>query len=256
MLSSQERQEYIVDQVNKNGSVRVSDVSRELSCSEVTIRNDIRRLDELGLLSRTHGGAKVCQDGLTISFEQGECFWHKEEKKRIAERAYEYINSRDSIIIDDSTSGYYLAKIIRRNTEKRMIVITNSILTAAELSSARHIELFVVSGHVIGTPPSALDNFTVNAYHQFNATKAFIGANGIDLRRGVASLGTPQRDVKKAIVEVAKELYVLVDHTKFEGGSLFNVCPMSAVTRVITDRQVQPGQLELARSLGIPMDVV
>lgn len=256
MLSAQDRLDYIIKQVEENGVVRVAALSEELDCSEVTIRNDIRKLDQQGFLRKVHGGAELRRDGLTISFEQGEYFWHKDEKSRIAARAYEYVNSRDSIIIDDSTTGYYLAKLIRRNPDKHVIVVTNSILVAAELSAAKHVELFIVSGHVIGAPPSAMDNFTIDAFHQFNVTKAFIGANGIHLEKGLASLSASRRDVKRAIADAANELYVLADHTKFDGSSLFSVCPMSAVTRVITDKGVRPEIVVQARTLNVRLDVV
>lgn len=256
MLTAQERLDFIVQRVEESGTIRVSDLSQELDCSEVTIRNDIRKLDQQGYLRKTHGGAEVRRDGLSIPFEQGEYFWNREEKARIAERAYQYINSRDSIIIDDSTTGYYLAKIIRRAPEKRIIVVTNSILVAAELAPAQHVELFVVSGHVVGNPPAALDTFTIEAFKQFNVTRAFIGCNGIHFQNGLASLGATQRDVKKAIVDAANEVYVLADHTKFNGSCLFSICPLSDVTRIITDDKVKPDQVAMARKMNIVMDTV
>ena len=53
----QERRNHILQKVTENGKVRVADLSRELNCSEVTIRNDIKNMDQQGLLQRTHGGA-------------------------------------------------------------------------------------------------------------------------------------------------------------------------------------------------------
>ncbi|MCD8019109.1 MAG: DeoR/GlpR family DNA-binding transcription regulator [Clostridiales bacterium] len=256
MLSAKERQDYIVNQVIENGTVQVFSLSEELECSMVTIRNDIRKLDEMGLIKKVHGGAERRNDGLTVSFEQGESFLHMEEKRRIAEHAYSYIKNRDSLIIDDSTSGYYLAQVIRGKPEKHVSVVTNSILVAAELSSVEHVELFIVSGYIQGRPPAALDNFTIEAFRQFNVAKAFIGASGINLNLGIASLGAAQRDVKKAIIDSAHEVYVLADYTKFSGGFLFTACQMSEVTCVITDKQIDQDIVRQARNLKIRMDVV
>ncbi len=256
MVSSEERTEYILRCIEEYGMVYVTKLSSELNCSEVTIRNDIRKLDQQGLLKRVHGGAEKCQEELSVQFHPGECYWNKKEKAAIAARAYTYINSRDSIIIDDSTTCYYLAKLIRSNTDKHIIIVTNSILVAAELSTAKHVELYVLTGHVNGSPPAALDNFTIEALRQFSVSKAFIGTNGINIEKGLASLGTTQRDIKKAIVHSTNELYVLADHTKFDGSNLFYVCPMSDVTRVITDRQVRPDIIRQARELGIKIDAV
>jgi DeoR/GlpR family transcriptional regulator of sugar metabolism len=254
MAATKDREAKILRELEQLGSVSVKKLSAELQCSEVTIRNDIMQLEQKGYLKRIHGGAVLKQDGLSISFPIGEYLTHREEKIRIAAFAYKYINNRDSIILDDSTTGYYLAKVIKCNPEKRIIVVTNSLLSAAELSSANHVELFMVSGHVVGAPPSILDNFAIESLQQFNVSKAFIGVNGINLRKGLASLGAIQRDVKKAIISASQELYVLADHTKFEGSCLFSVCDMEAVTKIITDDGVTQDIRDLAKELGTPID--
>ncbi len=256
MTPYQERADFILNQLEQLGEVRVKELSACLNCSEVTIRGDIRRLEGEGLLKRTHGGAINKVRMLEVLCEPGEYTWNQQEKARIASCAYEYINNRDSIIIDDSTTGGYLAKVIRQHPQKHIIVITNSLLAAAELSAAKHVELFIVSGHVVGAPPAALDNFTIDAFHQFRVSKAFIGTNGISLRDGLFSLGAPQRDVKKAIISVSNEVYVLADHTKFDGGNLFNICGMDEVTRVITDSKVSEEIIKETKERGIYMDVV
>ena len=256
MAATKDREARILRELEQRGSVRVKNLSSELQCSEVTIRNDILRLEQKGYLKRIHGGAVLKQDGLSITFPIGEYLTHREEKVRIAAFAYKYINNRDSIILDDSTTGYYLAKVIKRNPDKRIIVVTNSLVSAAELSSANHVELFVVSGHVVGTPPSILDNFAIESLRQFNVSKAFIGVNGINLSKGLASLGAIQRDVKKAIICSSEELYVLADHTKFEGSCLFSVCGMESVTKIITDEGVTQDIRDMAEDLGSPVDFV
>ena len=132
-MKQSERLEIIIDTLQREGKVKVSDLSLKLGCSEVTIRNDIRKLDDQGVLKKTYGGAVQKQDGLSVSFMPGEFFLNGEEKQRIALKAYEYIDNRDSIIIDDSTTGCYLAKIINEHPEKNLIVVTNSLFVAAEL---------------------------------------------------------------------------------------------------------------------------
>lgn len=256
MNSAQERRNYIVKQTEKNGAVRISALSKELCCSEVTIRNDIRKLDQQGFLRKVHGGAQAYWDELSVAFARGNYFLHKAEKTAIAAQAYKYIAQHDSIIIDNSTSGYYLARLLRHNTEKHVTVVTNSILCAAELSNVSHIELFIVSGRVIGTPPAALDIFTVEALAQFNANKAFIGVSSLDLNKGPATFEVPQRDIKRAMVNSAKETCILADHTKFNGNSLFSICPISSITRIITDSKVSPEMIAQAAKLNLLLDVV
>ena len=109
-MKASERLEIIIDEVQTNGIVKVAEISGRLGCSEVTIRNDIRKLDQQGVLKKTYGGAVRKENGLSVEFIPGEYFLNSDKKYRIAKRAYEYIEGGDSIIIDDSTTGYYLAK--------------------------------------------------------------------------------------------------------------------------------------------------
>ena len=83
-MKQSERLEIIIDTLQREGKVKVSDLSLRLGCSEVTIRNDIRKLDDQGVLKKTYGGAVQKQDGLSVSFMPGEFFLNGEEKNRIA----------------------------------------------------------------------------------------------------------------------------------------------------------------------------
>jgi len=251
-----ERLEIIIEEVQTSGSVKVSEISSRLGCSEVTVRNDIRKLDEQGVVKKTYGGAVRIEKGLSVDFVPGECFLNSDKKYRIAKRAYEYIENRESIIIDDSTTGYYLADYIREHDAKRIVVVTNSLLSGAVLASARHVELFFVGGHAIGNPPSCLDNMTVKAMGQYNADKAFVGVNGINLEVGLASMGTPQMDVKREMIRMANKTFVIADSSKFGHGSLFTVCPMSQVDMIISDIDIKKEYVHIAKQLNIELDLV
>lgn len=255
-MKMSERLEVIIDEVQTNGSVNVIDLSNRLGCSEVTIRSDIRKLDEQGVLKKTYGGAVKIEKGLSVEFVPGECFLNSDKKYRIAKKAFEYIVNRDSIMIDDSTTGYYLAKYIKEHPEKHIVVVTNSLISAAELSTARHVDLFFVGGQVMGNPPSALDNIAVNAMGQFHVNKAFVGVNGINLKVGLTSMGTPQMDLKREIIKMANQSYVIADSSKFGNSNLFIVCPMDDIYKVITDTDVTKEIVHLAKKVKVDMDIV
>lgn len=251
-----ERLEIIINEVQNTGSVKVADISERIGCSEVTIRNDIRKLDQQGVVKKIYGGAVRIEEALSVNFIPGECFLNSDKKYRIAKKAYEYIENRESIIIDDSTTGYYLAKYIKEHDEKRIVVVTNSLLSGAELASAKHVDLFFVGGHVIGNPPSSLDNITVNAMAQFHVDKAFVGVNGINLKVGLTSMGTPQMDVKREMIRVANTTYVIADSSKFGSGNLFTVCSMDKIYKVITDSDLRKEYIQLAKNLNIDLITV
>lgn len=251
-----ERLEIIIDEVQTNGCVNVTEISQRLGCSEVTVRSDIRKLDAQGVLKKTYGGAVKIEKGLSVEFVPGECFLNSDKKYRIAKKAYEYIANRESIMIDDSTTGYYLAKYIKEHEEKHIVVVTNSLLSGSLLSAARHIDLFVVGGHIKGNPPASLDNITVAGMQQFHVDKAFVGVNGINLKVGLTSMGTPQMDVKREIIKMSNQTYVIADSSKFGSSNLFTVCSMKEIYKVITDTEVTKETVQLAKKVNVNMDIV
>lgn len=256
MSSLKQRFDIILQDLEEQGSVRVAELSQKLDCSEVTIRSDIAKLDKQKLLKKTYGGAIKLEETFEIALEPGEIYLNREKKYKIAEKAYSYINNRESIILDDSTTAYYLAKYICEHESMRVVVVTNSIATAAILTKARHVELFLIGGGVIGNPPSALDNIAVNFLDQFHVDKAFVGINGINLRVGLTSIGTPQMEVKRKMIQVAQETIVLADSTKFGNGNLFTVCAFDQIARIITDSDITAESIALAKEENVNIEVV
>lgn len=250
-----ERIEIIIKEVQEKGQVRVAELSELLKCSEVTIRNDIRKLDEQGIIKKTHGGAEKKSQGLQVQFVPGEYYLNAEYKKRIAKCAYEYIQNQDSIMIDDSTTCCYLAQCIKEHKEKSLSVVTNSLYVAAELSSEKHVNLYMLGGKICSNPASAMGNITAEGVSQYHVNKLFTGINGIDFHVGMTSEDSTHAEVKHAMISRADETYVLADHTKFGRGGLFTVCTMDSIKRIITDDIISKDTLNLANKMKIAIDI-
>ena len=140
----EERRNEILKELDRKGRVKVTDLSKEFGCSEVTIRNDIKAMDIEGLLKRTHGGAVKIEtrDGSKREVFGGDPYIEMlVQKKQIAEAAYEFLNDRDTIIIDDASTSFYLAQEIKNHPEKRIAVVTNSLIAGNELAGVGHVEL-------------------------------------------------------------------------------------------------------------------
>lgn len=255
MMKADDRFEVIIREVQDKGKVKVAELSELLGCSEVTIRNDIRKLDEQGVIRKTHGGAEKLKGGLTVQFAPGEYFLNAEYKKKIAWRAYEYIGDQESIMIDDSTTCCYLAQCIKEHPDKRLSVVTNSLYAAAILSDAPQVNLHLLGGQILSNPASAMGTTTAENVIQYHVNKLFTGINRIDFHVGLTSADEMHAEVKRAMIGRADEIYVLADHTKFGGGSLFTVCEMKEVKRIITDSDISKEILETAGKLKIQLEV-
>jgi len=253
---TENRAEYILKKLEKNGSVKVAEISKELGCSEVTIRNDIKKLEDKGLLKRTHGGAILSEEQLQIPMLPGSILSFVEQKKRIAAQAASYIENGDTIILDDSSINYYLAKEILLHTEKNIVVITNSLISACVLSRASHVMLFMIGGQIQGHLPAAMGELATTFVSNLKASKAFVGARAVNFDVGVTSIGTPEMQIKNSMMNVVDKTYLLVNSSKFGGDYLMVIAPLDKFERIITDSGIRPEDYEHAKELGIQIDIV
>ena len=176
----EERRQAILRELEEKGKVRVADLSKELGCSEVTIRNDIKSMSAEGLLKRTHGGAVSLEQNMARKYRAETIYRHVDRKKAIAARASEYIEDRDTIIIDDASSSFYLALHIKSHPEKRVAVVTNSLLVGNELAGIEHVELYMIGGYVGGHLAASMGESAVENMEHFHVDKGFIGVHGIN----------------------------------------------------------------------------
>lgn len=253
----QDRWKFILKELEDNGNVRVAKLSREYGCSEVTIRNDIKKMDHEGLLVRTHGGAVRFQEQAAVPYPYvtESLLRNMEQKKRIAAKAYEFIEDRDTIIIDDASTSFYLASYIREHPQKRLAVVTNSLLSGNELAGLKHVELYMVGGYVGGYMAATMGEEAAAHMRDFHVDKAFIGAHGINFKAGLTSIATPQMQMKQAMLKVTEKVYVLADSSKFSGGYLSVICPIDAVDQIITDNGLPSSTAEMAKECRVPLIV-
>lgn len=249
-------EDYILSQLKNQGEIRNHELSRQLGVSEVTIRNYLKKMESKGDLQRTHGGAVRKEESLELSVRPGNIYIKAEEKVRIAKRAYAYIADKETIFIDDSSIGYYLAKEIKKDDSKNIIVITNSLGVAAELSGAQNTVLYMTGGQVGGKIPSLMGDIAIDNISQFKADKAFVSAYGVNFQVGVTSIGSPQMQVKKAFIENTNEVYLMVDSERFGGGYVMVVCPLSRINKIITDQNLDRENRMLALEHKVDIDFV
>ena len=249
----EERRRLIQKEVEEKGEVRVSYLSQKYNCSEVTIRNDIKALDQEGVLKRVHGGAIALEKARTRKYAAETVYKNTEQKRKIAASAYEFIEDRDTIIIDDASSSFYLALYIKEHPEKRLAVVTNSLLSGNELAGLDHVDLYMIGGHVGGHLAATMGDDALENMKRFRVDKAFIGVHSINFDVGITSIATPQMQVKRAILNMSNKVYVLADSSKFGGGYLSVICPMKDVYKIITDDSVSGENIKKAQEENVSL---
>lgn len=247
----EERRRRILQELEEKGKVRVNELSAELGCSEVTIRNDIKCMERDGLLIRTHGGALKIEETPLKKYSAESIYKNTEKKRTIAVCAYEHIKDRDTIIIDDTSTSLYLALYIKQHSEKRITVVTTSLLVGNELAGLEYIELYMIGGSVGGHLAATMGDEVADAVSRLHVDKAFIGAHSINFEAGITSTATSQVQVKQAMIRAADKAFVLADSSKFGGGYLSVICPLKQIYMIITDEEVDQAYVGQAEEEGI-----
>ncbi|MBM7653580.1 DeoR/GlpR family DNA-binding transcription regulator [Neobacillus cucumis] len=230
-----ERQKKIVELVNERLSIRVTELSKIFSVTEETIRRDLEKLEKENLLMRSHGGA------VSIEKEQGEVSYlereitNAEQKKAIAASAVRLIEPGDQIVLDASTTAWYVAKEL---PDMPLTVLTNSIKVAIELSKKEQIKVISTGGTLLSQSLSYVGPLAERSLSMYHVNKAFLSCKGVHLERGLSDFNESQALLKKQMIEIADETILMVDSSKFGTRAFSRINPVSNIDCIITDSKI------------------
>jgi DeoR/GlpR family transcriptional regulator of sugar metabolism len=208
-----ERKEYILNSLKKNKIAQVSDLSKEMGVTEETIRRDLEKLEKQSIIQRVHGGAYLKEGfGNETPLTVREKVFIK-EKEKLARYCIEEINEKESVFIDCSSTALYLAKEIRLS-QKKIIVVTNSISVAKELDLSSQVRLIMLGGERDLDRNACHGEVTVQMMQQYYVDKAFISGAGISLKAGLTDYTQEEAAVRQAAISHAKRTYFMADITK------------------------------------------
>ncbi|MGB9682903.1 MAG: DeoR/GlpR family DNA-binding transcription regulator, partial [bacterium] len=240
----------ILEIINERKSITVQELSEILGVCEVTIRKDLNRLDEMGLVKRTHGGAiAITNVQFEPSLNQRECE-NLDIKVKIGRLAVGLIEDRETIILDSGTTTYQIAKNLKNKSFSELTVITNSIAIANELINCINLNLIVLGGECRAITGALVGSFTEEMLKSIYADKVFLGANGFSLERGLTAPNPTEAHTKMLMARSAKRRIGVIDHTKIGLEFLVSFCSLSDLNVLITDDGVSSLYLEKIRESG------
>ncbi|HZG78259.1 MAG TPA: DeoR/GlpR family DNA-binding transcription regulator [Paenibacillus sp.] len=243
-----ERLQRIVDLVNERKSIRVSELSELCAVTEETIRRDLDKLEAEGKLARTHGGAvSLAETRTEVPYTEREIF-RSEEKRRIAEAAVKLIRPRDRILLDASSTAWYVARLI---PDMPLTVLTNSIKAAIELSNKEKVQVISTGGILSAGSLSYVGPLAERALEHYHVDRLFLSCKGARLDRGLSESNELQALVKQRMIDAADEVVLLADHTKFEVQAFTHVAGWDRVARVVTDAGTSAADVARLREMGI-----
>jgi len=228
-----ERHTEIVNLLQQEKRVLVSELSKSFAVSEVTIRKDLQELEQMGLCRRFHSGAaSIDQTAFDVPVRQKETE-NRQQKQQIAKAAVEMLGSCNSIILDAGSTAHFIARFLPRN--KKLRVVTNSLLVGAELGEFSNIDLLLTGGNVRHESQALIGPIALASLSKVNVDIAFIGAMGVSARNGFTSATILEAQGKEAMLLAARKKVVVADHSKLNKAAFAPFARIDEVDMLITD---------------------
>jgi DeoR/GlpR family transcriptional regulator of sugar metabolism len=240
-MKPNERREKLQAILQSHGNVSVEALARMLSTTTSTIRRDLTRLSAEGRVTRTYGGALAPWGGLREASLRDRDTIDAAEKDAIGRWAAGEIRSGETVIIDGGTTTGRLARHLIHH--EGATVITNGLSIADTLRGAENVDLVVLGGSLRVISDSLIGPLTELTLSRVTADRVFLGADGVRADRGICEASPAQTRVKEAMMQAAREIYVVADSSKIGAGPFHAWAPIEGDWTLVTDVRATEAQL-------------
>ena len=242
-LLANQRREQILKLLREDGTAKVNDLAKIFKVSEVTVRQDLEKLEADDLIIREHGGAflkSIENQASSLSLMNRD---NMDKKALIGKKAAELIENGEVIILDSGSTTTEIAKNIvnRRN----LTVITNALNIAILLGTQPGIEVMMTGGEFKPPTLSLTGQKAADFLADIHVDKLFLATAGISLKAGLTYPSISDLVVKKAMIDAADTVYLVADSTKVGKPSLASLGALSLIHYLITDPSISKEDKEL-----------
>lgn len=227
------RQSEILALARASGRVGVEDLARRFEVSPQTVRKDLNELCDKRVLQRVHGGAVVASSVANLAYEARR-FVAAEAKRAIGAAAAELVPPGSSLFVTIGTTTEEVARALARRGE--YLVITNNLNVAMELHREERVEVVVAGGAVRKADGAVIGSAAIDLIRQFKVDFAVIGVSAIDADGALLDYDYREVMVSQAIIENAREVILVADHTKFARSAAVRIGHLSQIDMFVTDR--------------------
>jgi DeoR/GlpR family transcriptional regulator of sugar metabolism len=231
-MLAEERLTKIMMILKERGFAQVEYLAQMLQVSDMTIRRDLVKCQQQGIIRRCHGGAMLtCANRQEISY-QDKCREHQSVKKNIAETAAALVKERMTVFLDAGTTTFEIARRIKRIPH--LTIVTNDVYIVHALL-AFEPELIFIGGSIQKKTGSAAGGFAEQMVKRMHFDVAFFGAHSINEHFDVMTPTLEKLFLKNRLFENSSTAYIAADHSKFNKTALYRIDNLSDYTGVITD---------------------
>lgn len=249
MQLATERLEQIEQFIKTRRHARVSELSRQFGVSEPTIRRDLHRLEKMGRVRREHGGASVVRQDppeVPVVHRLAE---QSEEKRCIGEAAAQLVHDGETIFLGSGTTTLEVARCL--HGKKGLTVITNALNIANQLANSEEITVIVTGGVLRHSEASMIGHIVEQSLKELRADKVIVSMRAVSIEEGLTNSNPLETITDRIIMQFAREIILVADHSKFGHAASGFVAPITAVHKIVTDEGTPPMVVQRLRELGI-----
>lgn len=254
-LNIEDRRKKILELLNRDGKVKVIDLSKLFGISEVTARGDLDALEESGLLERIHGGAiSTYKSYYNMTFHD-RLETNKEEKKRIAVEAASMISDGDTIILGSGTTPLFVVRELK--DKKNLIIVTNSLSVVHEVSYNRNISnVILLGGNVNLQYQFTFGDDTINQLKKYKADKLILSSDGVSSEFGITTYHHLEAEMNRYMIERVNKTIVVADYTKIGRASFSHIESADKIDCLITNENANKEEIAEIKGKGTEIRLV
>lgn len=255
VLPPSTRREHILKDIEQVDGNLIPQLSEKYGVSEMTIRRDLKVLEDEGYIKRTWGGAVLwptaANEPAVLSRVKRQAMRPKAKEAIAAYAVRHFVEEGDIITMEGGTTVTAMAQFLKGFED--LTVVTNGLYTADELQRYLAASATIICAGGILRPESStfVGPVAEGFFREFNAHRLFLSATGLSVQTGITDPKMLETQVKRAMIASAGEVILLLDSSKFGVKSLMTVVEFNQLTALITDNDAPPEVVEHLRATGV-----
>ena len=250
MDTMETRRNAIVNLINEKGTVTFSEIKENFpNVSEMTLRTDLKFLDEEKRILRIHGGAKSVQTLIESDDFLGRRFVRSiEEKKMIAEKALKVLKESGAVYLDSGSTTTMLAGMF---PDEARLIYTTGLTCATELSTLEKPSVMIPGGKLNRYSQSVYGFSAIKELERVNFDQAFMGVTGFHPSTGFACGMSDEAILKQTAIRQSGQVIVLMDSSKIGKKCSYTFCDFSDIDIIISDGKLPEDFLNECNRYGV-----
>ena len=248
-MKPDKRKDKILEILKKNGTVRVTNLSKTLNVSEVTVRNYLTDMESKGLLARVHGGAIFSYRPYYSMNLNQRLETNRQIKERIAKKAANLVKPNDTVMLNAGTTTLLAFRYLPY--DYNLNIVTNSISIALEGSGNPNYNIVLIGGTINSKFQFTYGEDAIEILKKYHADKLILSVDGVDMKNGFSTYYAEETQVDKAMIEQSDSCIIVADNSKFDKNAFSKVYDLNVADYIVTDKEFNTKDAKLMTKLGI-----